>query len=1055
MLYLNVSNRTENLLLQLAALLKYDLQSDPFAGELFLIQSRGMERLIAQSMADSFSCFANFQFFLPLDCVSYFAGILGVGMSPDGYEREVLTWRIESLLRDIDDEVYAPLRNYLSDSSIERKRFQLARRLAGLFDQYQIMRPEMLTAWEMDGTATDLSAENWQKSLWQRLLAAGNPVHRGSLLLKLIEVLGKPLSGALLPKRLLVFGVHSMPAIFLKFMHSLANHLDVHFYLLSPCRQFWGDMPVSRRVLTGGIAGPERDEFELVHPLLATLGKQGRDFQNMLLSDVEIGREFDSYDEPLSPQEYNDASLLQKIQDDLLMGRLPQPAEGEKKHDGSVVLVSCHSKLRELQVLKDRIFLLLENNRALKLRDIAVMAPDIQDYSGLIPAVFADIQHSIADRSIRGKNPVINAFIKYLELLDGRFGWSELIDFLRLPAVYPGFGLVENDLELIEHWTVQSGIRWGLSGEQRGEAGLPAFPDASWKAGLSRLLVGVAIDSDEFIDGILPYSQLEGRSAVALGAVCRLHDMLMDAWQKTQKQRAIHDWVGVLLGWVEDLFGTRGEQDSLELRTLIADFDEKISVFHQHGLSFEVVADYLRKLTLETRSSSGFLRGQLMFCSMLPMRSIPFKVVCLIGLNDGVFPKNDNRDTFDLMSASFRPGDRSPRSDDRYQFLEAILAARSHLILSYIGQSVKTHEPIPPSVVVTEFVELIEHFYGVADIVISQPLHAFSASYFRTDRNERLVSHNEYSFRTAQALQAGEDESLPWWNGQLPIPDDGVIAVASLLSFWKNPQKYFVRSSLGIILDGGSELPEDRELFEVRGLDKYWADEFILSRVLDRTPPEYRELRARGMWPLGTVGELSFAARMREIQDLAEKIQTLNFGVRLDDLMLDIDTAQGSIRGGLTSVYEKGLLLVRNGDLRGRDVLAGWVQHLLLSAVNDKEKSCTVIASPNETITFSEIPESADLDTFLRYFQTGSLMPSLIFPDAAMIYVQQKNNPRSRKTPLQAAHDYLDKRFGKGFESEWELLFGSCDGLLDCDEFIAFCENTMGAIMNSAARVNW
>ncbi len=431
MFYLHASNRTENLLQHLGAVIRADAGRDFFAREIFLIQSQGMERMICQTMADQFRSFCNFEFMFPLHFLSFIADKIGLKATSDSYDRQILTWRIEAQLRDLSHQNLHEIRSYLTGNNSELKRYQLARKLANIFDQYQVMRPEMLDEWTENRTITDHPAEEWQVEIWLRLTGApGGGGHRGLLLRQVIDRLdSEERLSRLLPARISVLGLHIMPPVFLEFLSSLSNHCDVHLFILSPCKHYWGDMETKRRQLKRSpqfsphqenSGEPDEDEK---HPLLAGLGQQGRHLQKMMLENVDFEVEFESFEDPLAETE--SATLLQTLQSDLLHGELPVRKKSPfTSCDSSVVIVSCHSAFREIAVLRDHLLHLLYEDDSLQLRDIIVMAPDIQEYASLIPAVFDDIQYSIADFSLQRKNIYINAFLSFLNLFKGRFGWT-------------------------------------------------------------------------------------------------------------------------------------------------------------------------------------------------------------------------------------------------------------------------------------------------------------------------------------------------------------------------------------------------------------------------------------------------------------------------------------------------------------------------------------------------------------------------------------------------------------------------------------------------------
>lgn len=1043
MFYLHVSNKTENLLNQLAEVIRVDKQPDLFSGELFLIQSQGMERMVAQTLADEFTSFCNFEFFLPLDFLSSIADQLDMGITPDGFSRQTLTFRIEELLTEIEGDEYQPLQNYLQGDNAKLKRFQLAQRLANVFDQYQLMRPDMLLGWEKGALATDHISEPWQMALWQRLIAqAGGDVHRGMLLHSVIDALGNhdelPVK---LPKRISVIGLHTMPPLFLEYLNALATHMDVHFFLLSPCRHYWGDVQTKRQLYKNMIRSgsiPSPTEILEHHPLLASLGRQGKELQSLMLEGAEFALEFASYSDPLEGVDFEEVSLLTKVQADLLEGTFRAEVTTEVVTDDSIQVISCHSKLRELAVLHEQLLHFLYTDPELELRDIIVMAPDIQEYAPLIPALFSEIQHSIADRSVRRRNSIFAGFIAFIELFSGRFGWSEVLDILRQPAICSQFDLSQSDFDTLEYWVTKAGIRWGLSAEQRGDAGVRSFEESSWRAGLDRLLMGYASGTEDFIDGVLPFTEIEGRGAAPLGGLCCFIDIIDAAKLLFKKDRSLESWSEVLLDYISKLFGEEGERELMELRMLVADLGRSVEGFPASNIGFEVIRQWFSGAAQEKKTSSGFLRGQLTFCSMLPMRSIPFKVVCLLGLNDGTYPTPDIYDNFDLMGEAgvFRLGDRSARADDRYQFMEAILAARSKLYLSYIGQSAQNNEKIPPSVVISELLETLEEHYGVKDLTVHHPLHSFSARYFQEDRGEALKSYDSRSCEVAKLLRAEKASAPVWWEGTLEAPDYEV-ELDRLFYFFTNPQKYFVRNCIGVQLANIEELPQDRETFQLQGLHKYHIEQALIGAELSLDKNELgkneldeedflRKAQASANWPLGEAGELLFHSKKNEIRRFVETAQSQDLGKRCDARVIDCMVGKYHLQGHLDNVYEKGMMIVRYGAMRGRDLLSAWVHHLVANyCLKDKTRTCLV--TKERVLTFSTIEEGPSLSYLLDLFHAGQSSPLELYVEPAFVYAKQMGG-KGKISPLDKATTKLQDQIEKGCEPELQLLLQNKEG---------------------------
>ena len=1016
MFYLHASNRTENLLKHLAAVIEASPQASIFAKEYIVIQSQGMERMISQAMADHFVSWCGYAFLLPVSFLQDISARLGMVITPDAFERNYLTWRIEEKLLTLDDNVYEPLKKYLVDDNRGVKRYQLASRLAHVFDQYQLMRPDMLQSWQQKKTCTTDTSEMWQMHLWNQLLNDKiKGKHRGELLQQVIKMLSQPeTAGDLatsLPRRVSIFGVHILPPIFLDYLTALSQHCDIHLFLLSPCKSYWGDMK-HRGVLH------EADDGRLPHhPLLESLGRQGRDFQELLLEKVDFHREITSYDDPSSK---TDPTLLQKLQSGLLAGQIGKSEEVGLR-DTSIRVVSCHAKLRELEVLKDHILETFNAVEDIKLRDIVVMAPDIQEYAPFIPAVFDNIQHSIADRSLFRKNPYIAIFREFLALFKGRFGWTEVLDILAKDRVYPNFGLSPGDIERIQHWVVSSGIRWGLSQETRAREGFH-FATNSWQAGLERMLMGYAIDTEESVAGVLPFTELEGGDGAVLGGLCEYIENIHRAAEDFDLEYGLGQWSEVLLKYIDFLFGKQEDRDFFEV-VEVANQLKQFAEHHRSEVGIDTIINWLGDVSFESRSASGFLKGQLTFCSMLPMRSIPFRFVCLLGLNHGEFPKNDRLQTFDLMKCDPQKGDRSNRSDGRYQFLEAILSARESLYLSYIGQSIVDNKPIPPSVVVSELLDVLKKEYKVGDIVETHPLHGFSLKYFSADSS--LYSYDDKYLEVASCLTKPRKARGAWWSGKLDTSVSD-ISYSDLLQFYAHPQRYFVSQSLGVKLAHETQMVEESESFSSTGLQGYMADRFILDALLrekDINEVE-RKLTADGLWSLGSPGELIFQEKKEELLDFSLRLEHLELGEIQEDIDFAVPVGPYTVKGRLSQVYEQGVLYLRYAKLKGQDLLTWWLHHLIAKEVDHGCKDVYLQMKDAALCTAHQGDPGPVLEDLVEVYLRGLAEPCALFLRPGVEYCRQTLSKRATVSPLEKARLTFRNDLERGYEPVWSLLYG-------------------------------
>ena len=799
-----------------------------------------------------------------------------------------------------------------------------------------------------------------------------------------------------------------MPPLFLSFLAGLSKHCQLHLFLLNPAQTFWADL-ASKRQLT-------HDQQLIGHPLLSTLGQQGREFQEMLLENVQFDFEPESF-EP-NVVENN----LHQLQNDILNNRLDE-FEPLKKDD-SISIHACHSRMREVEVLKNQLLYSLENDPTLELRDIVVMAPDIQVYEPFISAVFSDIQHAIADRSLSLSNNALDAFVRFLDLSQSRFGWQSVLDLLEQPVVYPGFGLSETDLELIKNWLESTHVRWGKSAKHRQELGLPEFNENTWQASLDRLLMGYAVGiDDDFIDDVLPYPEIEGSSALALGGLCEFMQLLFKASTEFKQPKTLKTWSAQLYYYADQFLAEVNQPERQQLNELLTELSAEITLVHNDTVELRVIVSWLKDKVSERKSANGFLRGQLTFCSMLPMRSIPFKVIALLGMNEGEFPKIDRNPTFDLLTHNFRKGDRSRRADDRYQFLEILLSTRQKLIITYIGQSISQNQVIPPSVVINELLEVLQENYQLTDLIIRHPLQPFSPRYFNGTPD--LFSFSEADCETARALFAPKPEPVPWWQGTINTEPEDIIDLNDLFSFFRHPQRFFLRRQMGVHFYGIESTAEEREPFAMQELDTYSIYHEWIRETLRGKAVSVRKLQAQGRWLSGALGELEFDRHQELVNEFVGRIKAKNLGEPLEDLSVDLKIKDYRLAGKLANRYENGSLFYRYANLKGKDFICAWLHHLI---INQVQEQTTILLSSDEDLMF--LPGYCQpnlLPAFLDIYCAGNKTPNAFFVEAAFAYIKQarqlENSNQARKPALDAAIEQLFKAAQQPYEPELKQLY--------------------------------
>ncbi|MHC1699132.1 MAG: exodeoxyribonuclease V subunit gamma [Geobacteraceae bacterium] len=756
------SNRMEILLETFAESLVRP--ADPFTSETIVVQSKGLQRWLAMELAKRFGVWANADYPFPNKCVwDFFRTILKDLPETSPFEPSFLLWRIMRVLPlHLGNPAFACLEGYLSGQNHELKLFQLSGKIADIFDQYTLFRGDLLEKWEAG------QESHWQAELWRALVAEVGNLHRAEIQKRFLQALaaGTGAAGSF-PSRITLFGISYLPKFHLDFLAAVSRFSEVNLFVMSPCREYWSDILPARRLVR---LSPENRTHRIEgNPLLASLGRLGRDFSETILDYGEAsGGTDDLY------RQTSGANLLELIQNDILALEGPgEPGSAKlsiQPEDLSLKVHCCHSPMREVEVLHDTLLGMFAALTDLAPRDILVMTPDIETYAPYISAVFEGspgggrrIPYSIADRSIRCDGLLTQALLAIFDLPGTRFPVTRIMEILSFPAVCASFGIDGADLDQLRSWLEELRVRWGMDEDEREREGFPRYRENSWRAGLDRLLLGYAMpDENALFNGILPFDDMEGDSPERAGKLVRFVEMLHDLVGKLDRQRTLAEWE-ILCREILAAFFTPREDESQELSFLNALFDSLRTLPGLTGFSemigLPVFRSWLRTAIEHQERGLGFMTGGVTFCAMLPMRSIPFRVIVLLGMNDSGFPRQNRPTGFDLIAREPRRGDRSLRDEDRYLFLEALLSARECFVLSYTGQSIRDNAPLPPSVLVDELLEYLERRFCdgsdafPARLVARHRLQPFSPEYFSGEGE--LVSFSEDNYRAVRSRLKG------------------------------------------------------------------------------------------------------------------------------------------------------------------------------------------------------------------------------------------------------------------------------------------------------------
>jgi exodeoxyribonuclease V gamma subunit len=945
---LKVSNSLKSLSDQLATELKG--HHSIFEPIYIVTQTDGMNNWLRLQLAQQLGIAANIHFIKPNDAIHKIYRALD-GQYQESISSDDLTWLLYMALEEADFvDKYPEIVDYYTVRGHQdtRKRLALAVKMADLFDQYQIYRSDVIKAWN-----DDIGDDDWQKALWKRTRTmAGDHFPDKTIVSNyILEALKSPEKVNSLQKKLPVlyfFGLSLITHYHIQLISEVAKIIQIQFMMQNPAPEdYWFDdkqekfLDYMRR--KGRIT--LEDSLLTANPLLVGWGKLIQDTFLMLFEDEDT---LNYYEESalIPPKEDN---LLHKIQNSIYYNQKDGITFTENDiNDGSITINSCYNPIREVEELYNYLVHLADGKPdSLSARDIVVMVSDIDMYASYIRAVFDNapyrFNYSIADERFVDTDSLANALKNIMEITERDFTSENVLRLLDFSSIRRQFGI--NDTTAIRNWIDKANIRFGFSGSLADETRY-----VSWEYGMQRLMYGLCISGGEKYgsgtESFFPLDIVEGSEGIAVTKFMHFVYSLRQSLERRKVARNLTEWVTYIQYLIPYFIGD-GEDDQddsyRQLQQQLSRYNLVADIFNQE-ISYEVFRDHFMPVLSNARRAHTYASRGITFCSLIPMRSIPFKVVALLGLNFDKFPRQDNRVSFDLMLKNPRKGDRNIKENDKHLMLETLLSAGSHFYISYVGQSVKDNSSIPPTTLVDELVDFIsEHSENrdkVRDTFIKKhPLHGYSRKYNHPDTPDLysyLIQTQDFNnkFNTVPA-------SLPEYITE--------ITVKQLTDFFKNPIKFYYQNTLNVYYKEDDLGLSETEIFDLNHLEK-WKLKTLLLETDENVHSSLRDdMVKRGELPLKNRGAIELEDQWEEIAFVRDTLKKMVGSQSATTEQVSVVIGDTVITGEVNQIY--GDLLVHYSFSKSEDKhkFIAYLEYLLLT-VSNKQVSTVYISNPTEKL---------------------------------------------------------------------------------------------------------
>ena len=998
--------------------------ADPIAPEWVVVSARAQERWLTDRLAERLGVCAHVRFLSPSTLLEeLIERALGKTRADvRAWRPERLTWRLLAALPALrDDPSLGRVRDYLTrgaageDDVVGARALAFAQRMGDCFARYAAVDPTRVLGWDDAPASGD---DDWQPVLWRALRAGADeaPAHPAALADAAEAHLRAHGAPAGIPDRLVWIAQPGTPALHVRTIVALAAAgVTVHALLPLPA--------------------PDASATPRAAALRRSLGRLGDDLGVLV---ERACAELQVVPVHVTPRALPDRSstALGVLRDAVLAPSAlaaPVPLAGD---DASLRVHACHGPMRQAEVLRDELLALLDADATLRPRDILVLTPDIALTAPLVEAAFAatggaaPLPLRVLDRPARRANPVADVVLRVLELSAGRVSAVDVLDLVTMPAVGARFGLDEGTEEILRRWTRESGVRWGLDASDRADAhALPPDEEHTWRFGLERLLLGWGLPGDGRLlwGGALPLDAVEGGEAERLGRFAEACARLFDAVRAVRRPQTLPAWRETLRAIANALV-----DDDVDLVLAHRAWRDALDALVEDGAPCTAPVDAgAVRLTLAARVAESAVTegaaGAVTLAALRPGRVVPARVIALLGLDDGAWPRPRGGAGFDLLARERIAGAADGNAEDRQRLLEAVVGARDRLLVLYTGRTLDTNDPVAPAVPVGELLDALDARATRADgardahgallpartlVECAHPLQPFGQAAFG-GTGERPHSHDATHLAGARALRGARVDAPGFLTRALSDPVERTVTVDALASFLAAPAQTFVAERLRVRLGAPESLDVDDPL-ELDGLGAWALRSDLLARLLDDGEDggdATRTLalqRAAGRLPHGPLGELAFAAAMREARAVRHLAHQRTGMTRTDGV--DVDRTLGAWRlvGRVGPLFDGGLFDVQAGRVNAKQLLACWVRHLALhlaDAAGSGAPTSRIVGLPDDkgagaVHTFAPVDDAAGaLTALLDLYGRAMCEPLPLLPESAREYAQAFT---PRRTPEDA-----------------------------------------------------
>ncbi len=894
------------------------------------------------------------------------------------WESNNLVWHILNLLPELlDREESAELKKWIiekssSDNDIDKNKWQLAKNIANTLEEYDLYRPEIISQWWIDSDVYDRKDNElpanvkWQPILVKLLKDKLETEPFSIQIMRVIDAIKKnTFSIEGLPSSISLFGLNSLSPLQIKLIQALSKNIDIKIYLITPCKDLWQRHVNRRTNLEENLQAQTEGKWLLnASRLEATLGKMGSEFEQLLegTGEYQLGEsaEQDLFAMPVDIARNNNSkpSILEYLQQQLVIND-EFLCRDRDPLDSSIQFIDCPGKRREVEIIRDQLLQWMSQDSTLEPQDILIMTPQVENYSPFVTSVFNDISSigiklpwKIADRSQQSKPGIMAWVIELLDIASNNINASNLDIIISHSIVRNAYNLSYEDINRITTSLQKVGFRSGLDKSVNNGNRVHTL---EWS--LQRLLIGVILPSNPeyVVDDISPFN--EDISFEDLSNWWKLLSNIFNYLSKMRTPRLCREWVELLKSIVKEMFKIESEL-SWDYDFFASILDEWLSTVGDNNLKIEsaVVSDILKGVLSRKSGRFGHRTGNITISALEPMRAIPHKIIIIMGIDESVFPRRKKRNGFSLIHEKHYIGDPNVSDKDRYSLLEAVISARSKLMITWNGRNEKSGEITKPGNPIQQLIQYLKNELGEESfkgmLRVAPASSTDEKNFIKSNTSNPLSCDSKY-LKARQILNENHNHVIEAIG--MPLSWDMNTLERKDILCYEDVQKWLIKPQLTWLTNKklypnqSKQEIKDIESLDLNELDKYTIINNILMGIIDKqVKAQFKledidlvyEYQGRGILPPKSQAIIE----TNEIKKRIESLYSLltSYGCLYKD-KINIEGEEQEIL-----MTDNAAIIFDIGKSKVSSFLKGWLIHLQI-CMNEKCSENTIYLSRHES----------------------------------------------------------------------------------------------------------